>query len=280
MEPDQPASQRSEALIAGTDGLGVLREFNPISWFHPRGIHRVLARLRPRLPDVGGMLFLTFTFNPLLYSDPLAAFEHGRDRLRRIFFRLRRGVTWEERRYVVNAPYAVKIEFHKNGWAHFHVVFLSRGFLPGGLLNALWGLGRTNIRRISNQKFRYLLKYVTKGGGLPEWVLGRSRLRVFQSSRGFLLPSAGASDPGHPPAERFTTTPTKTRSTSSLGDRLQRWRRTATIQFGACFRQGILAAPFFDLVANLIFLAALEGRYQGRGRFQINDVQQLLSWIT
>ncbi len=59
-----------------------------------------------------------------------------------------------------------------------------------------------------------------------------------------------------------------------------RWRRTATLEFGKRFRQVILAAPFFDLVANLIFPAAMEGRYQGGGRFQINDTQQLLSWIT
>ena len=180
---------------------------------------------------------------------------------------------------MVNAPYAVKVEFHKNGWAHFHVVFLSRSYLPGGLLNALWGLGRTNARRIGNQRFRYLLKYVTKGGGLPEWVLGRRRLRVLQSSRGFLLPSSGAY-PGHPSAEHSTTTHSKTRKVSNLGDRLMRWRRTATLEFGKRFRQVTLAAPFFDIVANLIFPAAMEGRYQGGGRFQINDTQQLLSWIT
>ena len=178
--------------------VGVLREFNPVSWFHPRGIYRVLGRLNSRLPDVGGKLFLTFTFNPLLYADPLTAFEHGRDRLRRIFFRLRRGVTWDGKRYVINSPYAVKVEFHRNGWAHFHVVFLTRSYLPGGLLNELWGLGRTNVRRINNHKFRYLLKYVTKGGGLPEWVLGRSRLRIFQSSKGFLTAAASK-----PPAARW-----------------------------------------------------------------------------
>jgi hypothetical protein len=186
-----------------SDALGVLREFNPVSWFHPRGIYRVLARLKPRLPDVGGKLFLTFTFNPALYGDASSAFDHGRDRLRRVFFRLRKGVTWEGKPYVINAPYAVKVEFHQNGWAHFHAVFLTRNYLPGSLLNHLWGLGRTNVRRISNQKFRYLLKYVTKGGGLPEWVLGRTRLRVFQSSRGFLtdLPLTGAPQSEPEPSE-------------------------------------------------------------------------------
>lgn len=250
---------------------GVLRPFNPVSWFHPKGIHRVLAKLRPRLPDVGGCLFLTFTFNPALYAEEKTAFEHGRDRLRRIFFRLRRGAVWEGKRYVINAPYAVKVEFHQNGWAHFHVVFLTRRYLPGGLLNALWDLGRTNVRRISNHKFRYLLKYVTKGGGLPEWVLGRSRLRVFQSSRGFL---AGAA------VQRETMVKTGRKvHTGTIGERLQRWRKTALFESDGRFQQVILAKPFFELVAELIFPIAVERRYLGGGHFSINDTTELEVWI-
>lgn len=254
-------------------GLGVLREFSPVSWFHPRGIYRVLARLEPRLPDVSGKLFLTFTFNPALFADPLAAFEHGRDRLRRIFFKLRRGVTWAGKRYVVDAPYAVKVEFHQNGWAHFHVIFLTRSFLPGGLLNELWSLGRTNVRRISNDKFRYLLKYVTKGGGLPDWVLGRTRLRVFQSSRGFLLtaPERQEAAPSGPTGRR--------QHVRTIGERMTSWRMTALLETGPQFQQVILCAPFFELVAELTFPAAVEGRYLGRGRFIINGTQELAPWI-
>jgi hypothetical protein len=252
----------------------VLRAFNPVSWFHPRGIHRVLARLRPRLPDVSGKLFLTFTFNPLLYTDPLAAFEHGRDRLRPMFFRLRRGVVWEGKRYVVDAPYSVKLEFHKSGWAHFHVVFLTRSFVPGGLLNALWGLGRVNVQRISNRTFHYLLKYVTKGGGLPEWILGRTRVRVFQSSKGFLTASAEPKTRlptgDAPPAKRTTT----------LGERLERWRKTAVIECRERFQQVILSGPFFELMSELVFPSAVEGRYLGGGQILINDVLQLEPWIT
>jgi hypothetical protein len=264
--------------------IGVLREFNPVSWFHPRGIYRVLARLKPRLPDVGGRLFLTFTFDPSLYADASSAFDHGRDRLRRMFFRLRRGVTWEGRRYVINAPYAVKVEFHRNGWAHFHVIFLTRNYLPGELLNSLWDLGRTNVQRISNQKFQYLLKYVTKGGGLPEWALARSRIRIFQSSRGFLtdlpLPGTPDSQPAASDSGPGSIKSTRKRQTSTLGERLKRWRKTALLESGERFQQVFLAAPFFELLAELIFPVAMEGRYLGGGRFQINDTQQLISWIT
>ncbi len=245
---------------------------NPISWFHPKGIYRVLGKLVPRLPDVSGCLFLTFTFNPALYSDPLSAFEHGRDKLRRVFFALRKGVTWEGIRYVIDEPYAVKVEFHANGWAHFHVVFKTHRFIPAGLISALWGLGRTNVRRISNKKFRYLLKYVTKGGNLPEWVLGRSRLRVFQSSHGFL---AGDSQERIEPAAMTG----RTKRQSTLGERLERWRKTALFQSGERFQQVVGPRPFFELVADLVFPAAKAGRYLGGGHFRIDDATQLEPWI-
>lgn len=252
--------------------LGVLREYNPISWFHPRGIHRVLARLEPRLPDVGGKLFLTFTFNPALFADSLAAFEQGRDRLRRLFFKLRHGVEWAGKRYVIDAPYAVKVEFHKNGWAHFHVVFLTRSFVPGAMLNELWALGRTNVRRISNDKFRYLLKYVTKGGGLPDWVRHRTRLRVFQSSRGFLVE--------RPTKETAKATRTgRRRHVRTIGERLDSWDRTALLESGQQFQQVILCAPFFELAGELTLPAAMEGRYLGRGHFQIDGTMHLVPWI-
>jgi hypothetical protein len=252
----------------------VLREYIPASWFHARGIYKVLARLTPRLPDVSGNLFLTFTVNPLLYASPANAFEHARDRLRRVFYRLRRGVSWEGKTYVIDAPYAIKVEFHQNGWAHFHVIFRTRRFLPAALLNHLWGLGRTNVQRISNDKFRYLLKYVTKGGGLPDWVLGRSRLRVFQASRGFYAQSIEAKEPAGPSKAQ----PIK-RASTTLGDRLQTWLRSALVEEDGHFRVYFLRAPFCVLAADLIFPAAMERRYLGGGRFLISDISQLETWI-
>jgi hypothetical protein len=254
---------------------GILRPFNPISWFHPRGIYRVLARLLPRLPDVGGRLFLTFTINPLLFADPSAAFEHARQHLRRVFYRLRRGATWEGKCHVIDAPYCVKVEFHGNDWAHFHAVFLTRRFLPAGLLNELWGLGRTDVRRITNERFHYLLKYVTKGGGpLPEWVRNRSRLRVFQASHGFYK------SPGTPANVPEKGLRQKKRSVSdSLGARIERHKRTAVFQSGEHFSQFILGAPFEEIHATEIYPAAEDGRYLGSGHYKINDAGDLVIWI-
>ena len=249
----------------------VLRPYHPASWFHPVGIWKVLAKLEPRLPDVGGMLFLTFTFNPALFANPSMAFDHGRDRLRRIFFKLRQGVEWQGKLYRIDSPYCVKVEFHQNGWAHFHVIFLTRRFLPGELLTELWGYGRPNVQRIRNHTFRYLLKYVTKGGGLPEWVKGRSRLRIFQSSRGFYTTP---SDPKPAPEKEGSK-----RKITTLGERLERWGKTALLQTGDKYQQLILGAPFAELLAELILPVAKAGRYLGNGHIQINDRIDIMPWI-
>jgi hypothetical protein len=255
----------------------VLSAYVPASWFHARGIFKVLRRLEPRLPDVAKMLFLTFTVNPALYEDPEAAFEHSRDRLRRVFHRLRQGVTWEKKFYQIDAPYAVKVEFHKADWAHFHVIFLTRRYLPGSLLNHLWSLGRTNVQRISNRRFRYLLKYVTKGSGLPEWILGRKRLRVFQSSRGFLR----RSNENEPKAAQVGPAKRKLRRrVTTLGERLQQWKKSALLKQGEHYNRCILMEPFKVLFDHLVFPVAREGRYLGNGHILINDTTQLIPWLT
>lgn len=69
------------------------------------------------------------------------------------------------------------------------------------------------------------------------------------------------------------------RELAQRGERLQRWRKTALFEDGTRFRQVILSAPFFGLVAELIFPIAEAGRYLGGGRFLINDTKELEPWI-
>ena len=253
---------------------GILSAYIPASWFHARGIFKVLRQLLPRLPDVSRKLFLTFTVNPALYECPHVAFEHARDKLRRIFHRLRKGVEWEGKTYRIDAPYCVKVEFHRSGWAHFHVIFLTNRFLPGALLNHLWGVGRTNVRRITNPHFHYLLKYVTKGGQLPEWILGRKRLRVFQASRGFLRPPDKAASSVEKKGPRL-----KRRSTV-LGERLEQWQKSALLRQATHCTRIILSEPFQLLLDHYSFPVASEGRYLGNGHILINDTTQLIPWLT
>lgn len=258
--------------VGADAGIGVLSAYCPASWFHSRGIFKVMAKLLPRLPDVSRCLFLTFTVDPSLFGSPDAAFDAARDKLRRVFFKLRRGVEWERKTHRIDAPYCIKLEFHRSGWAHFHAVFLTRRFLPGALLNALWGLGRTNVRRISNKDFHYLLKYVVKGGDVPAWALSRKRLRVFQASRGFLVPADDK-----PPRSRARHR--IKRRVTTLGQRLHEWEHSAILRDDKRVARVELDQPFRALFDAHVFAAASEGRYLGNGRIAINDTTQLIPWL-
>jgi hypothetical protein len=255
--------------------IGILRPFTPISWFHPGGIFRVLKRLEPMLPNVGGSLFLTFTLDPSRFADMADGFERGRDRLRRVFFKLRRGVEWNGKLWKVDAPYCIKVEFHVSGAAHFHAIFLTRSYVPNDLIAHLWGLGFTKVSRISAVKFRYLLKYVVKGGSLPDWVLTRSRLRVFQSSHGFMVKTE---EPKEPEADGIKLQ--KRRLRSNIGERLERWRRTAVLEREEERYRVILRAPWKELFDELVYPIAVAGRYLGFGKIQIDDIGELDVWIS
>lgn len=247
-----------------------IRPFIPASWFHEQGIYKVLRRLEPRLPDVGGKLFLTFTTDPKLFKDAESGFECGRERLRKVFYRLRKGVEWESEKFQIDAPYCVKVEFHENGWAHFHAIFLTRRFLPGGLLNELWGHGRTNVERISQEKFRYLLKYVTKGDSLPDWILNRPRLRVFQTSRGFLKPVEGKRRLKSK-VTKSEDEPEKPGKSACIGERLEKWRNTGILRELDRHRPILFERPYSEVVAGDVLDAAKAGSYRGRQVIEFRD---------
>ncbi|QYY35272.1 hypothetical protein [Ruficoccus sp. ZRK36] len=262
---------------------GTVSPYIPKSWFHPLGIFKVVAALLPRLPDVSGCLFLTFTVNQLYFGGPESAFDYSRARLRKLFYALRKGVEWEGKRYRMDAPYCVKVEFHKNGWAHFHVVFLTKRHLPGALLNQLWGLGRTNVKRINNKDFQYLLKYVCKGGQIPEWVLNRKSMRIFQSSRGFYKDTPADAKADEPAteetaddleAEEQDAEESKERLT--IGERIDRWSHRALFQDDhKHYRLLRLQVPYWELLGSLVLKLVQAGRYLGRGMIEINKPFQL-----
>jgi len=68
--------------------VGTLSEYIPNSWFHLVGIHKVLKRILPRMPDVSGKLFVTLTIDPKSFRDEESGFDYSRDKIRRIFHRL------------------------------------------------------------------------------------------------------------------------------------------------------------------------------------------------
>ncbi|WP_269537363.1 rolling circle replication-associated protein [Cerasicoccus fimbriatus] len=249
---------------------GTLSEFIPKSWFHPRGIYKVIADITPRLPDVSGSLFLTFTINLVEFSSPESAFDYARKRLRKLFYKLRKGVKWDGKRYQLDSPYCVKVEFHENGWPHFHVIFLTKRYLPSALLNHLWGMGRTNVKRISNEDFNYLLKYVTKGGDIPEWVLKKERIRIFQTSKDFYAVPRKQ----YPPKSKRDSKEANADQPEALTieQRLVKWEHKVVFHdMNDCFATYDLTMPYQQLLGEIVFNIALAGRYLGRGQIKITS---------
>ncbi|HEX3719577.1 MAG TPA: hypothetical protein VH595_16610 [Verrucomicrobiae bacterium] len=255
-----------------------IKEFIPASWFHPVGIYKVLARIWDRLPDVSGKLFLTFTLDPKLYANEETAFEDSRDWLRKVFFQLRHGVEHEGKTHTIDAPYCVKVEFHESGWVHYHVIFLTRRFLPKELLAELWGLGWVKVQRITNADFHYLLKYVTKPDELPEWLKKRKRLRVFQSTKGFLKP---LNRPAYRSETGTESTETKEpRASYTIGERFRRWARMGAIRLNGTVRTFLFRIPYRKIFDHLVLSAALDGRYKGSGEIIIPRKEGISLWLT
>lgn len=255
-----------------------IKEFIPASWFHPVGILKVLSRFRDRLPDVGGKLFLTFTLDPKNYTNEEIAFEDSRDWLRKVFFQLRQGVEHEGKTCVIDAPYCIKVEFHESGWVHYHSIFLTRRFLPKELLAALWDRGWVKVQRITNDDFYYLLKYVTKPGDLPEWVKKRKRLRVFQTTKGFLKPQ-GEAKATAPKSVLAKLTPKRKRASYTMAERFWRWACMGVIRQNGKARTIKFRVPYRDIFDQLVLSAALDGRYRGSGEIIINRKEGLNQWI-
>ena len=252
-----------------------IKEYVPASWFHPMGIYKVLARLWDRLPDVSGRLFLTFTVDPKSYSNEAAAFQDSRNWLRKVFFQLRHGVEHGDKTYVIDAPYCIKVEFHKSGWVHYHSIFLTRRFLPKELLGELWDLGWVTVQRITNKDFHYLLKYVTKADELPDWVKKRKRLRVFQSSRGFLKVA------GRKPAAKRKgdeLNEKKPRASYTIDERFSRWACMGVIRRNGIARTMKFEIAYREIFDHLVLSAALDGRYKGSGEIIIKGKEELNLW--
>ncbi len=261
--------------IALTDEQ-TIKEYVPASWFHPVGIYKVLARLWDRLPDVSGKLFLTFTLDPKNYANEETAFEDSREWLRKVFFQLRHGVEHEGKTYVIDAPYCIKVEFHESGWVHYHAIFLTCRFVPKELLAELWGLGWVKVQRITNQDFHYLLKYVTKAADLPDWVKQRKRLRVFQSTKGFLKPANQPKPAAKSDLDKLTAK--KRRASYTMDERFWRWACMGVIRQNGTARTVRFRMPYREIFDQLVLSAALDGSYKGSGEIVIPK-EGLTLWL-
>lgn len=181
---------------------------NTPNWFTPKGVYLKRKQLEKKgLPNMNGRRFITLTLDPELFSnDPLLAYQTGKDQLRRFLDSGRDAGLWGK-----GSWWCWKLEFTKEGWAHWHLVIdrtakFSRHQLL--TLTKIWKLGRVNCRRITTGNFGYQFKYAFKGvyqndeSGLclPSWFLdfyqettenekprSFARARFWQTSKGFYV---------------------------------------------------------------------------------------------
>lgn len=177
-------------------------------WFSREGVALKRAALeRKGIPDMKNWRFFTLTLDPSRFDSETEGYLAGKDRMRRFLAELKNLLG------VGNVPWCWKMEFHANGWVHWHLCFCYKRKLTEGqmrVITSIWGLGMVNCKRIVNGTLDYLFKYVSKavfvrdeGQGhdsppVPEWFLdylvvpaeGKkaatfSRARFWQASEGF-----------------------------------------------------------------------------------------------
>ncbi|KAF0096347.1 MAG: hypothetical protein E1N59_314 [Puniceicoccaceae bacterium 5H] len=276
----------------------------PRSWFHPVGAQIRAKEVLARMPDVTGCLFLTLTLDRQLFEGPADAFEHGRDRIRRMMHKLKLWVRKETGRKHLELPYCVKTEFHlggweefvpfggsgsdltdleedAEGWPHWHLIVRHRGFIPWQVIKALWDLGMIDIQRIeSQQNAHYLMKYTVKDiEEVPQWVKERRRLRIWQTSRGFYEDeSAQEETEEEADADEEETQEDKT----TIGERIDQWEHTMTLivadddgqQQVRTLKVHVPVRDWFDLhVARF----ARRGLYHGQGIVELRSTRDMQS---
>ncbi len=178
-----------------------VREYKASNWFTRSGIARKIREIEAKgMPDMtgGDWKMITLTIDPEYVDGPLEGYFLGKDRMRRFLFGLRAMVGDK-------FAWAWKLEFQRNEMPHWHImVNIPRKFTVEELkyLNdVIWGLGRTNVKRIydANYLFKYAFKSPVAGNHpLPDWVLDYiteedsqgdqqsfERLRIWQTSKGF-----------------------------------------------------------------------------------------------
>jgi hypothetical protein len=173
---------------------------------------KLKQRLRPELAKFTGLMMLTFTIDPELFTSPREAYEYIR-RHRCISVTMQRLDRW---RLLHSRRYICVIEWQKNGWPHWHVL-VDASHIPFAQLCEAWnrnhplwkervamgrpGLGSVKFSAPKLERDRaagYVTAYLTKHPehGYPEWIgdMPVGSVRRFEASRGFWSKSEDLAD--------------------------------------------------------------------------------------
>lgn len=152
-----------------------VRSYHRPSWFSSIGVSKKRKRIEAKgLPSFHNWRFITLTFSRVdhdgnqLWSGPLEAYLAGSDRMRRFLHEARKAGIFKK-----DAKWCWKLEFHADGWPHWHLLIERKSKvkpLQWDHLRKLWGFGIVGIERVNESGFRYNFKYAFKAVALdPEF---------------------------------------------------------------------------------------------------------------
>ncbi|RYD43249.1 MAG: hypothetical protein EOP85_10365 [Verrucomicrobiaceae bacterium] len=171
-----------------------VRRYQKPSWLTSHGVNRKRKMIEAKgLPNMTNWRFITLTVDRTKFPDPLQAYLHGADRLRRFMEAGRKLKLWKS-----DTKWAWKFEFQGDGFPHWHFFIGSRFKYTRKQLEQvkeIWGMGRTEVQRIEDSKFGYGFKYAFKPVSMeseeweadeferlaPDWFLdyvGKKEVRV------------------------------------------------------------------------------------------------------
>lgn len=145
-----------------------VRALNTANWWSVRGVLLKRREIERRgLPSFKHWRFITLTLtrydqekSPDGFRDPLTAYHAGKDRMRRFLNAARLEGLWKP-----SAKWCWKLEFHKDGWPHWHLlVGRTAKFSVKEMtrLSELWAIGRVSVEMVRNDDFLYSFKYAFK----------------------------------------------------------------------------------------------------------------------
>ncbi len=236
-----------------------IKKYEPACWYSEQGAYKLYNQfLKKGLPNIAKWKFITLTIDPNKYYDEEHCYQVGNRHLRQFLYLLRKEYGYFE--------FMKKVEFHKNGYAHWHLLVSIKEKVDIAFVRKAWGKGRIDVEYVRKSHCQkaldYLFKYACKSQDLPDWVLCKKAFRFVAFSEGFFtnnfvecshgVPSSTVeeSNQGNKEAGRLKT----------IKERIENWERSAIISLRTAkavlynrigFKEGCTWTNFLRTALNL-----------------------------
>lgn len=167
---DKPGAYRSR-LPLSPDNLGSVsdhvqvRAYSPPNWFTAAGVNKKRRQIELRgLPSFFQWRFITLTIDPKPFEErgegALHAYLAGKAKMAYFLDECRKCGLWKS-----TAKWAWKLEFHRNGWPHWHLLVSRTEKMSDAEIakvKEVWHLGATDVEMVRDDCFIYSFKYAFK----------------------------------------------------------------------------------------------------------------------